>query len=48
MCWTNLETGNADDSLHFVLLTGGEIHGKIGGIAGFDTEHLHRFVIRKI
>ena len=39
---------HTDNSFHFVLLAGREIHGKIGDVAGFDADHLHPFVIRKI
>jgi len=47
---TNFSLGisNSDEDFHFVLLAGREIHGPIGDIAGFDTDHLHPFVIRKI
>src|SRR5262249_8179535 len=47
---TNFSLGisNSDEDFHFVLLAGQEIHGKIGDIPGFETDHLHPFVIRKI
>ena len=44
----NSEIGHSDDSFHFVLLTGREVHDKIRDVAGFDTDHLYPFVIRKI
>jgi hypothetical protein len=44
----NSEIGNSDESFHCVLLTGREIHRKIGDVAGFNTDHLPPFVIRKI
>jgi hypothetical protein len=44
----NLGISNSDEDFHFVLLARREIHGKIGDIAGFETDHLHPFVIRKI
>ena len=44
----NSEIGNSDYSFHCVCLAGRKIHGKIGDIAGFDADHLHPFVIRKI
>jgi len=39
---------HTDNSFHFVLLAGREIHRKIGDVAGFDADHLHPFIIRKI
>jgi len=42
------EISHTDNSFHFVLLAGREIHGKIGDVAGFDADHLHPFIIRKI
>ena len=32
----NSEISNSDESFHCVLLTGREIHGKIGDVAGFN------------
>jgi hypothetical protein len=42
------EIDYSDDSFHLVLLARGESHRKIGDVAGFDANHLHPFVIRKI
>ena len=47
-CCLNSGIGHSDDSFHFVLLTGREVHGKIRNVAGFDTDHVPPFVIRKI
>ena len=50
MLWmsANSEIGDFDESFHFMLLPGREIHGKRADVAGFDTDHLLPFVIRKI
>jgi hypothetical protein len=47
-CLVNSEIGIFDESCHSVLLPGREVHAKIGDVAGFDANHLHPFVIRKI
>jgi hypothetical protein len=43
-----LEIDNPDDSFHCVLLPGCEIHRKVKDVAGFDTDHLRPFIVRKI
>jgi hypothetical protein len=44
----NLETDNANNRFHCVLVCGRKIHSEFGDIAGFDTEHLSPFLGGKI
>jgi hypothetical protein len=44
---STLKVHNSNDRSHPVLLTGPEIHGKTGNIAGFNTDHLRPFVVSK-
>jgi len=53
--WNNIQDGaniseiaDSDISLHGVLLTGRESHGKIADIAGFDADEFSPFAIPEI